>query len=118
LEVKSMKIIALVMVLAGFTIGAGAALEFRYYGPEATQFWVAVFATPAGFFFALVGVLLWWRGPGVRRLVMLAGLIMATATIAATALGVMGPPATIVGLASALTALAWSWKTGALAPGA
>jgi hypothetical protein len=113
-----MKIIALVMVLAGFTIGAGAALEFRYYGPEATQFWVGVFATPAGFFFALVGVLLWWRGPGVRRLVMLAGLIMATATIAATALGVMGPPATIVGLASALTALAWSWKTGALAPGA
>jgi len=47
---------------------------------------------------------------------MLAGLIMVAATIAATALGVMGPPATIVGLASALTALAWSWKTGDLAP--
>ena len=111
-----MKIIAFVMQLAGFAVGAGAALEFRYYGPETTQFWVGVFATPAGFFFALVGVLLWWRGPGVRRLVMLAGLIMVAATIAATALGVMGPPATIVGLASALTALAWSWKTGALAP--
>jgi hypothetical protein len=110
-----MKIIALVMVLAGFTVGAGAALEF-VYGPEAVQFWVGVFATPAGFFFALVGVLLWWRGPSVRRLVMLAALIMAAATIAATALGVMGPPATIVGIASALTALAWSWKTGALAP--
>ena len=111
-----MKIVAIVMVLAGLTIGAGGALEFSYFGPEATQFWVGVFATPAGFFFALVGVLLWWRGPSVRRLVMLAGLIMAAATIAATALGVMGPPATIVGLASALTALAWSWKTGALAP--
>ena len=111
-----MKIIALVMVLAGLTIGVGAALEFAYYGPEAEQFWVGVFATPAGLFFALVGVLLWWRGPGVRRMVMLAGLIMAAATIAATALGVMGPPATIVGIASALTALAWSWKTGALAP--
>ena len=111
-----MNIVALVMVLAGLTIGVGAALEFVYYGPEAVQFWVGVFATPAGFFFALVGVLLWWRGPSVRRLVMLAALIMATATIAATALGVMGPPATIVGIASALTALAWSWKTGALAP--
>jgi hypothetical protein len=111
-----MKIIAFVMQLAGVTIGVGAALEFAYYGPEEMQFWVGVFAAPAGFFFALVGVLLWWRGPGVRRLVMLAGLIMAAATIAATALGVMGPPATIVGIASALTALAWSWKTGALAP--
>jgi hypothetical protein len=48
-------------------------------------------------------------------MVMLAGLMMAAATIAATALGVMGPPATIVGIASALTTLAWSWKSGALA---
>jgi hypothetical protein len=111
-----MKIIALVMVLAGLTIGVGGALEFGHFGPEAVQFWVGVFATPAGFFFALAGVLLWRRGPSVRRLVMLAGLIMAAATIAATALGVMGPPATMVGIASALTALAWSWKTGALAP--
>jgi hypothetical protein len=111
-----MNIVALIMVLAGLTIGVGAALEFGYFGPEAVQFWVGVFATPAGFFFALAGVLLWWRGQSVRRLVMLAGLIMVAATIAATALAVMGPPATIVGLASALTALAWSWKTGALAP--
>ena len=111
-----MKIVAIFMVLAGLTIGVGAALDFAYFGPEWTQFWVGVFATPAGFFLALVGVLLWLRGPSVRRLVMLAGLIMAAATIAATALRVMGPPATIVGMASALTALAWSWKSGALAP--
>ncbi|HXC70468.1 MAG TPA: hypothetical protein VN644_10850 [Pyrinomonadaceae bacterium] len=111
-----MRIIAFLMQLAGFAVGAGAALEFRYYGPETPQFWVGVFATPAEFFFALVGVLLWLRGPRVRRLVMLAGLIMAAATIFATALGVMGRPATLVGIASALTALAWSWKTGALAP--
>jgi hypothetical protein len=111
-----MNIVSLIMVLAGITIGVGAVLEFGYYGPEAAPFWVGVFATPAGFFFAFVGVLLWWRGQSVCRLVMLAGLIMAAATIAGTALGVMGPPATIVGIASALTALAWSWKTGALAP--
>lgn len=111
-----MNIVALIMVLAGLTIGAGGALQLAYFGPEAVQFWVGVFATPAGFFFALAGVLLWRRGPGVRRLVMLAALIMAAATIAGTALGIMGPPATIVGMVSALTALAWSWKAGALAP--
>ena len=106
-----MKIVAVFMVLTGIVIGVGAALEFSYFGPEATQFWVGVFTTPAGFFLAFVGVLLWFRGPGVRRLVMLAGLLMATATIAATALGIMGPPATLTGLAGALAALAWSWKT-------
>jgi len=111
-----MNIVAVIMVLAGLTIGSGGALGFRYYGPEATPFWVGVFATPAGFFFALAGAILWWRGPSVRRLVMLAGFVMVAATSAATALGVMGPPATLVGMASALIALAWSWKAGALAP--
>ena len=104
------------MGIAGHTIGVGAVLEFAYFGPEAMQFWVGVFAAPAGFFFAIVGVLLWRRGPSVRRLVMLAAFVMIAATSAATALGVMGPPATLVGMASALTALAWSWKAGALAP--
>lgn len=108
-----MKILALFMVLAGLVIGAGAALEFVYYGPEDAAFWVGVFTTPAGFFFAFVGVLLWLRGRAVRRLVMLAGLVMAAATLGATALAVMGPPATIVGMASALTALGWSWKSHA-----
>jgi hypothetical protein len=111
-----MKILAVFMVLAGLTIGAGAALEFVYYGPEATQFWLGVFAMPAGFFFALAGVLLYFRGPDARRLVLLAGVIMATATIAATALEVMGPPATIVGMTSALASIGWALKNRALEP--
>ena len=111
-----MKILAVFMVLAGLTIGAGGALEFAHFGPESTQFWVGVFATPAGFFMALVGVLLLLRGPGMRGLVLLAGFVMAIATIAATALGVMGPPATIVGMTSALAAIGWSWKNRALEP--
>ena len=105
-----MKILAAFMVLVGFVIGAGAVLEFFYYGPEDTAFWVGVFTSPAGLFFALVGVLLWLRGPGIRRLVVLAALVMAAATIAATVLRVMGPPATILGMAGALGALGWSLK--------
>jgi hypothetical protein len=105
-----MKIVAVFMVLTGLVIGAGAALEFAYLGPEHTQFWVAVFTTPAGLLFAGVGVLLWFRGAGIKRLVVLAGLVMATATVAATALGIMGPPATLTGLAGALVALGWAWK--------
>ena len=111
-----MKILAVFMVLAGLTIGAGGALEFAHFGPDATQFRVAVFATPSGFFFALVGVFLWLRGPRIHWLVLFAGLVMATATIAATALRVMGPPATLVGMTSALAAIGWSWKNRALEP--
>ena len=106
-----MKIVAVFMVLTGLVIGEGAVREFAYYGPENAAFWVGVFTTPASLFFVVAGVLLWFRGPSVRRLVLLAGFVMATATIAATALAVMGPPATITGLAGALAAIGWAWKT-------
>ena len=105
-----MKFVAVFMVLTGLAIGAGAAPEFASFRPEHTQFWVAVFTTPAGFFFAAVGVLLLFRGPRVRRLVVLAALLLATATVAATAFRIMGLPATLTGLAGALAALAWAWK--------
>jgi hypothetical protein len=111
-----MKMLAVFMVLAGLVIGVGAAPEFVYFGPAHTQFWVGMFTTPAGFFFALAGVLLWLRGPRIRRLVMVAALLMAAATIGATALAVMGPPATLVGLISSLTALGWAWKSRAPEP--
>jgi len=87
-----MKIVAILMALTGVVIGAGAALEFRYFGPETREFWVGAFATPAGIFFAGVGLLLWRSRCGQRRIVLIAGLVMASATIAATALDVMGPP--------------------------
>jgi Co/Zn/Cd efflux system component len=106
-----MKFIAILMVLAGLLIGLGAADELRYFGPETTQFWVGVFATPAGFFFTVAGILLWRRGSRARQLVMIAALVMASATLAATALHVMGPPATLVGVVSSLVALGWTWKS-------
>ena len=108
-----MKIVAVFMVLTGLAIGGGAVREFGNFRPEHTAFWVGVFTIPASLFFVGVGVLLWFRGPSVRRLVMLAGLVMATATIAATALATMGRPATLTGLAGALVALGWAWKTRA-----
>ena len=110
-----MKIVAVFMVLTGLVIGAGAVLEFVYYGPEDMPFWVGVFTTPSSLFFVVVGVLLWFRGPDIRRLVVLAALVMATATIAATALAVMGPPATLTGMAGALAALGWAWQARAAA---
>ena len=109
-----MKLIAILMVLAGLAIGVGAALEFWYYGPESTQFWVGVFATPAGFFFTFAGILLWRRGIDARQVVLIAALVMASATVAATALAVMGPPATLVGVISSLVALGWTWRSRAV----
>lgn len=110
-----MKFVAILMVLAGILIGAGAAHEFWYFGPEARQFWVGVFATAAGFFFIIAGILLWRRGSDARRIVLIAALAMASATVAATALDVMGPPATLMGVVSALVALGWTWRSRAAA---
>jgi hypothetical protein len=109
-----MKLIAILMVLAGLAIGVGAAPEFWYYGPESIQFWVGVFATPAGFFFTYAGILLWLRGSGARQVVLVAALVMVSATVAATALGVMGAPAALVGVVSSVVALAWTWRSRSL----
>jgi len=110
-----MKFVAVLMVFIGVVIGTGAALEFRYFGPETRQFWVGVFTTPAGVFFTFAGILLWRRARGGRRIVLLAGLVMACATVAATALVVMGPPATLLGIIGALMAMGWAWRSRALA---
>ena len=110
-----MRFISILMVLAGLLIGAGAAHEFWYFGPESRQFWVGVFATPAGFFFAFAGILLWRRGSGARRVVLIAALVLAIATVAATALRVMGPPATLVGMLSSIGVAAWTWRSRAMA---
>jgi hypothetical protein len=111
-----MKFVAALMVLIGLVIGAGAVMEFRYFGPDATQFWVGVFTTPASVFFIVAGILLWRRGPNARRIVLMAGIAMATATLAATALAVMGPPATLLGMIGALVAMGWAWRSRTLAP--
>jgi hypothetical protein len=112
-----MKYVAILMVLAGVLIGAGAADEFRYFGPEATQFWVGAFAAPAGFFFAVAGILLWRWGSRARQIVVIAALVMASATVAATALHVMGALATLIGVVSSLVALGWTWKSREVVPG-
>lgn len=110
-----MKVVAVLMVLIGAAIGVGAALEFGYFGPESRQFWVGVFTTPASLFFVVAGVLLLLRGLRVRRTVLLAALLMAAATIAATMLQVMGPPATLLGMIGVVAALVWYWRTRSIA---
>jgi hypothetical protein len=106
-----MKVIAVVMILIGVAIGAGAALELLFYGPDSTEFWVGVLTTPAGLFFVVAGVLLWLRGRNVRRTVLLAAFFLATATTVATVLQVMGPPATLIGMIGGLVVAAWYWRT-------
>lgn len=102
-----MKAVAVLMVLIGVVLGAGAVLEFRYFGPDSRQFWVGVFTTPAAVFFVVAGVMLWIRGLRVRQTVLFAALFMAAATIAATVLEVMGPPATLMGMLGVVVVLVW-----------
>jgi hypothetical protein len=110
-----MKVVAAVMVLFGIVLGYGAVMEFRYFGPDASQFWAGVFTTPASLYFTIAGILLWRRGAAARGIVLTAGLAMAAATIGATVLRVMGPPATLMGIIGALVAIGWALKARRLA---
>jgi hypothetical protein len=110
-----MKAVAVLMVLVGVVIGQGAIAEFFYYGPESEQFWVGVFTTPISVFFVVAGVLLWLRGVRARQIVLVAAISMASATIAATVLKVMGPPATLTGMIGALVVVFWFWRTRGMA---
>ena len=106
-----MKAVAVLMVLIGIVIGEGAVREFLVYGPEDVPFWVGVFTAPVSAFFVVAGVLLWLRGVRVRQLVLVAALLMASATIAATVLKVMGVPATLMGMIGALMVVFWFWRS-------
>ena len=105
-----MKIVAVLIVLIGAILAYGAVMEFFYYGPESIPFWVGVFTAPAGALFAIAGVMLWVRGQRVWRIILLSALLMASATIAATALQVMGWLAMLMGLIGSLVAIGWAWR--------
>ena len=111
-----MKIVAALMNLIGLVLGTGAVLEFRYFGPDAKPFWVAVFMTPASAFFVLAGVLLWFYGQRVRSIVVLAALVMGVATVAATMLHVMGVLAMLIGMIGVIAVLVWFWRTRTTVP--
>ena len=105
-----MKAMSVLMVIVGVIIGVGALLEFRYFGPETTQFWAGVVGSPAGVLFVVAGILCWRRSRSARRVIVLAGVVMGCATWIATALDVMGPPATLIGSVGAFAALVFGWR--------
>jgi len=110
-----MKAIAILMIVAGLTLGWGGAMEFRYFGPGTDQFLAGLMAAPGGLIFAAAGVALWRRGRRARGVVMAAALVMLTATAGATALRVMGPPAALIGVLSSIAALTYAWRLNASA---
>ena len=61
----------------------------------------------------VAAVLLWRHHARARPLAVVEGWTTLAATIAATAMDVMGPPATIVGVLGAITPLIWNWKAAA-----
>ena len=110
-----MKVMAVLMVLIGFAIGAGAVPEIVYSGSGSIQFWVGVFITLTAAFFGIAGVLVWLRGVRVRQVALLAALLMCSSTITATALGVMGAAPTLMGIIGSLVVVAWFWRSRNLA---
>lgn len=105
-----MKVIAALMTLTGAVLSTGALLEFAYFGPDTPQFWAGVLAAPAGALFAIAGGVHWRRGLSARRLVRTAAILMIAATACATALDVMGPPATLIGILAPVAAVIATWR--------
>lgn len=103
------RILATLMLLSGAAVGTGAALEFAYFGPGTPQFLAGVVATPAGILGVLGGAFLWRRGLRARRVVAATAAGLLCGTAAATALDVMGPPATLIGTMGGLPPLVWAW---------
>lgn len=105
-----MRVIALLMMLASVAVGTGGLMEFVFFGPGTPQFTAGLIATPAGLAGVYGGTLLWRHGRRARtRVALLAGCLLA-ATVATTALDVMGPPATLIGLVGSLAPLGWALK--------
>ena len=105
-----MKLVAVTMMVAGALTGYGGAMEFVYFGPGTPQFSAGLLATPAGILAVAGGILLWRQQWQARRFVVSAGIIMLAATVAATGLDVMGPPATVIGAIGGLAPLIWAWR--------
>jgi hypothetical protein len=105
-----MKIVAALMTVVGILLCVGALMEFVYFGSDTAQFWAGVLAAPAGALFSVAGGVLWRRGPAARRLVRLSAVVMIAATVGATALDVMGPPATLLGALVPTAALLVTWR--------
>lgn len=109
-DAASMKTIALLMLISGAAVATGAALEFAYFGPWTPQFIAGLIGTPAGLLGIAGGISLWRHRQASRHTGWCAGSLLA-GTVACTALDVMGPPATVLGLLGSLPALFWAWRS-------
>ena len=89
----------LVAVCGGYRVeSARGGARITVLRPDAGRL-VGVWTTPAGVFFTVAGSCCGPRG-ATRTGGVLAGAVMASATIAATALEVRGPPATLLSVGS------------------
>ena len=100
--------LAAVLFGVGLAVGIGGALEFRYFGPDAPQFWAGVAATPAAALALAAAVQLWRRGIRARPLVGVTAIALFAATAIGAALRVMGPPAILLGFLGAVAAGWWT----------
>jgi hypothetical protein len=107
---RGRRLLAALLLGVGAALGVGGALEFRYFGPRAVQFWAGVVAVPAGAYAVAAAVRLWRRGAGARDAVRHAALGLLAATAVGAALRVMGPPAILLGLVGSGAALGWAWR--------
>ena len=100
-----MRTVAVFLGAAGATIAYGAAMEFAYFGPGTRQFFAGMVATPAGMLMVMAAASLWVEYRRAGAIMVIAGVFMLVATVAATYIDVMGPPATILGAVAGLLAL-------------
>ena len=103
------RLVSSALGLLGVVIGLGGADEFRYFGPDAPQFWAGAAAAPAGMLALVAAARLWRCGSAALPWVRTAALALLAATAIGAALRVMGPPAMLLGFAGA-GGIGW-WTT-------
>jgi len=105
-----MRWLAALMVVSGTVVGWGGALEFRYFGSGTPQFTAGLCVVPAGVLSIVAGLMLWTRGAQAKSAVIAGAAALLAGTVAATALDVMGPPATMVGTVGGVVPLVWALR--------
>lgn len=102
-----MRAIALTMVVLGAMLAVGAADEFRYFGPDAHQYWVGFFVLAASITFTWAGFQLARRGKAALPVVRKATALMGTAVIAAGLIGDLGRLALLISVVCLLAVALW-----------
>jgi hypothetical protein len=104
-----MKIVGVGMLITGIAVGTSGAAQLRYFDPGTEEFLTGILGVPSSLAFAGGGLLVWRQGSRAWRAAALSSAAMITSAIAAIAIRLTSPLATMLGVVVAGAVLWWAW---------